>query len=84
MALLPKVGALIAIVPPFVLGRNVDLYVRHDWRRRGGILADSLRSQRDLLLFAASVGLATAVNFAPPALFQSVPESLGFLPPMAS
>ena len=45
-----------------------------------GILADSLRShKRDLLLFAAALGLATAVNFAPPTLFQSIPESLRIL-----
>jgi xanthine/uracil permease len=30
-----------------------------------GILADSLKSHRDLLLIAASLGLSTAVNFAP-------------------
>jgi len=30
-----------------------------------GILADSMRTQRDLLLLAASLGLSIAVNFAP-------------------
>lgn len=79
MALLPKVGALIAIVPPFVLGGTLIFMFGMIGAVGVGILADSLRSQRDLLLFAASVGLATAVNFAPPTLFQSVPESLRIL-----
>jgi uracil-xanthine permease len=79
MALLPKVGALIAIVPPFVLGGTLIFMFGMIGAVGVGILADSLRSQRDLLLFAASVGLATAVNFAPPTLFQSIPESLRIL-----
>jgi len=44
-----------------------------------GILTDSLRSHRDLLLLAASFGLATAVNFAPPTLLGSVPAELKIL-----
>lgn len=79
MALLPKVGALIAIVPPFVLGGTLIFMFGMIGAVGVGILADSLRSQRDLLLFAVSVGLATAVNFAPPTLFQSVPDSLHIL-----
>jgi xanthine/uracil permease len=44
-----------------------------------GILSDSLKSQRDLLLFAAAIGMSTAVNFAPPVLFEIVPPSLRIL-----
>ena len=36
-------------------------------------------SHRDLLLVAASLGLSTAINFAPPVLLQTVPESLRIL-----
>ena len=79
MALLPKVGALIAIVPPFVLGGTLIFMFAMIGAVGIGILADSLRSQRDLLLFAASLGLSTAVNFAPPAVFAAVPESLRIL-----
>ena len=65
MALLPKIGALIAIVPPFVLGGTLIFMFGMIGAVGVSILADSLRSQRDLLLFAASLGLSTAVNFAP-------------------
>jgi uracil-xanthine permease len=79
MALLPKIGALIAIVPPFVLGGTLIFMFGMIGAVGVGILADSLRSQRDLLLFAASLGLSTAVNFAPPTLFEVVPQSVRLL-----
>jgi uric acid permease len=44
-----------------------------------GILADSMKSQRDLLLLAASLGLAAAVDFAPPAIFDQFAPSLRIL-----
>lgn len=76
MALLPKIGALIAIVPPFVLGGTLIFMFGMIGAVGVSILSDSLRSQRDLLLFAAALGLSTAVNFAPPALFEAVPQSI--------
>jgi uracil-xanthine permease len=79
MAFLPKIGAVIAIVPPFVLGGTLIFMFGMIAAVGVGILADSLRNHRDLLLVAASVGLSTAVNFAPPALLQSVPDSLRIL-----
>jgi uracil-xanthine permease len=79
MALLPKVGAVIAIVPPFVLGGTLIFMFGMIAAVGVGILADSLRSHRDLLLLAASFGLATAVNFAPPSLLASVPPNLHIL-----
>jgi xanthine permease len=79
MALLPKVGAVIAVVPPFVLGGTLIFMFGMIGAVGIGILADSLKSQRDLLLFAAAIGLSTAVNFAPPALFEIVPPSLRIL-----
>jgi uracil-xanthine permease len=79
MALLPKVGAIIAIVPPFVLGGTLVFMFGMIGAAGVGILADSLRGQRDLLLFAASVGLSTAVNFAPPAFFEIVPPAIRIL-----
>jgi NCS2 family nucleobase:cation symporter-2 len=79
MALLPKIGALIAIVPPFVLGGTLIFMFGMIGAVGVSILADSLRSQRDLLLFAASLGLSTAVNFAPAALFEVFPQSVRIL-----
>jgi uracil-xanthine permease len=79
MAFFPKIGAIVALVPPFVLGGTLIFMFGMIAAVGIGILADSLRSHRDLLLVAASIGLATAVNFAPPALLQSVPDSLRIL-----
>ncbi len=79
MALVPKIGALIAIVPPFVLGGTLIFMFGMIAAVGVGILADSMKSQRDLLLLAASLGLAMAVDFAPPALFEALAPSLRVL-----
>ena len=79
MALMPKVGALIAIVPPFVLGGTLIFMFGMIGAVGVGILANSIRDQRDLLLVAAALGLSTAVNFAPPALFEPLPQSVRIL-----
>jgi len=79
MALLPKVGAMIAIVPPFVLGGTLIFMFGMIGAVGVSILAGSLKSQRDVLLFAASVGLSTAVNFAPPTFFEILPQSIRIL-----
>jgi uric acid transporter len=79
MALVPKVGAVIAIVPPFVLGGTLIFMFAMIAAVGAGILADSMKGQRDLLLLAASVGLAMAVNFAPAAVFENVTPSLRIL-----
>lgn len=79
MAFLPKIGALVAIVPPFVLGGTLIFMFGMIAAVGVGILADSLKSHRDLLLIAASLGLSTAVNFAPPAFLQEVPQLLRIL-----
>jgi uric acid transporter len=79
MALVPKVGAVIAIVPPFVLGGTLIFMFGMIAAVGAGILADSMKNQRDLLLLAASLGLAMAVNFAPPAIFENVTPSLRIL-----
>lgn len=79
MALLPKIGAVIAIVPPFVLGGTLIFMFAMIAAVGVGILADSMRTQRDLLLLAASLGLSIAVNFAPPTVFEMVPQSIRIL-----
>lgn len=79
MAFLPKIGAIVAIVPPFVLGGTLIFMFGMIAAIGVGILTDSLKSHRDLLLIAASLGVSTAVNFAPPVLLQAVPESLRIL-----
>ncbi|MGB6939035.1 MAG: solute carrier family 23 protein [Xanthobacteraceae bacterium] len=79
MAFMPKIGSVIGIVPPFVLGGTLIFMFGMIAAVDVGILADSLKSHRDLLLVAASLGLSSEMNFAPPALLQSVPDSLHIL-----
>jgi uracil-xanthine permease len=79
IALLPKVGAVIAIVPAFVLGGTMIFMFGMIAAVGIVILADSVRSQRELLLLAVSFGLATAINFGPSSLFASLPSALRIL-----
>jgi NCS2 family nucleobase:cation symporter-2 len=79
MALVPKIGALIAIIPPFVLGGTLIFMFAMIAAVGVGILADSMKNQRDLLVLAASLGLAMAVDFAPPALFDALAPSVRIL-----
>jgi xanthine/uracil permease len=44
-----------------------------------GILAGSMKTQRDVLLLAASIGLAMAVDFAPASIFEQLSPSLRIL-----
>jgi xanthine/uracil permease len=70
MALVPKIGLAIGIVPTFVLGGALIFMFGMIVVVGVSILAESLRSQRDLLIVAASVALSTTINFAPPAVFD--------------
>jgi uric acid transporter len=79
MALIPKVGAAIATVPPFVLGGTLIFMFAMIIAVGVQVLADSLKGQRDLLLLASSVGLAVAVDFSPPALFDGIAPALRIL-----
>ena len=79
MALVPKIGLAIAIVPTFVLGGTLIFMFGMIVVVGVSILAESLRSQRDLLIVAASVALSTTVSFAPPAVFDSFSSSIRLL-----
>jgi uracil-xanthine permease len=79
MALIPKIGLAIAVVPTFVLGGTLIFMFGMIVVVGVSILAESLRSQRDLLIVAASVALSTTINFAPPAVFDVLPPSVRLL-----
>jgi uracil-xanthine permease len=79
MALVPKIGLAIGIVPTFVLGGTLIFMFGMIVVVGVSILAESLRSQRDLLIVAASVALSTAINFAPPAVFNVFSPSVRLL-----
>ena len=76
MALVPKVGLAIGIVPTFVLGGTLIFMFGMIVVVGVSILAESLRSQRDLLIVAASVALSTTISFAPPAVFDAFSPSV--------
>jgi xanthine/uracil permease len=79
MALIPKIGLAIGIVPTFVLGGTLIFMFGMIVVVGVSILAESLRSQRDLLIVAASVALSTAISFAPPAVFDVFSPSVRLL-----
>jgi uracil-xanthine permease len=79
MALIPKIGLAIGVVPTFVLGGTLIFMFGMIVVVGVSILAESLRSQRDLLIVAASVALSTTINFAPPAVFDVLAPSVRLL-----
>jgi uracil-xanthine permease len=79
MALVPKIGLVLSIVPTFVLGGTLIFMFGMIVAVGVSILGESLRSQRDLLIVAASVALSTAINFAPPAVFDVFSPSVRLL-----
>lgn len=76
MALLPKVGAVIGIVPSFVLGGALIFMFAMIMAIGVGILAESMKGQRNALIVTTAVGLSTAINFLPASFFEMVPGSL--------
>jgi len=84
MALVPKIGLILSIVPTFVLGGTLIFMFGMIVVVGVNILGESLRSQRDLLIVAASVALSTAINFAPPAVFDVFSPSVRLWLPTAS
>jgi uracil-xanthine permease len=79
MALMPKIGLAIGVVPTFVLGGTLIFMFGMIVVVGVSILAESLRRQRDLLIVAASVALSTAINFAPAVVFDVFSPSVRLL-----
>ena len=79
IALIPKIGLAIGVVPTFVLGGTLIFMFGMIVVVGVSILTESLRSQRDLLIVAASVALSTTISFAPAAVFDIIPPSVRLL-----
>lgn len=79
MALVPKIGAAIAVVPPFVLGGMLIFMFGMIAAVGIGILAECMKTQRDVLVVAASIALSVAVDFAPPSIFEALSPSVRIL-----
>ena len=79
MAFLPKIGAIIGLVPPFVLGGTLVFMFGMIAVVGIKIISAAMTSQRDLLILAAAFGLSAVVNFAPPLAFEIFPPALRIL-----
>lgn len=79
MALVPKVGAIIALMPNAVLG-GVLLFMFGMVASVGvDIIGRNMTSRRDALILAASLGVGLGIQAAPPGTFEAVPQALRIL-----
>jgi xanthine permease len=79
MALVPKVGAIIALMPNAVLG-GVLLFMFGMVASVGvDIIGRNMTSRRDALILAAALGVGLGVQAAPPGAFDAVPHALRIL-----
>ena len=76
MALIPKIGAIIALLPGPVLGGAMIFIFGMIAAVGIDIIGSNMKSKRDALLFAASIGIALGITFAPPGAFDAVPAAL--------
>jgi len=79
MAMVPKVGAIIALMPNAVLG-GVLLFMFGMVASVGiDIIGRNMSSRRDALILAASLGVGLGIQAAPPGAFDAVPAALRIL-----
>jgi len=79
MALVPKVGAIIALMPNAVLG-GVLLFMFGMVASVGvDIIGRNMTSRRDALILAASLGVGLGIQAAPPGAFDAIPQALRIL-----
>ena len=79
MAFLPKVGAAVGVIQPFMLGGTLVFMFGMIVVVGIKIVSRSLEEQRDTLILAASVGLSTVVNLAPAQVFEVIPAAIRIL-----
>lgn len=79
MAMVPKVGALIALMPNAVLG-GVLLFMFGMVASVGvDIIGRNLTSRRDALILAASLAVGLGIQAAPPGAFDAIPPAIRIL-----
>jgi xanthine/uracil permease len=76
MAFVPKIGAILTIVPPFVIGGTLIFTFGMIVSVGIGILAGSMKGQRDAVLVAASIATSAAATFMPPQVVELITPSL--------
>jgi NCS2 family nucleobase:cation symporter-2 len=79
MALIPKVGAVIALMPAPVLG-GVLLFMFGMVASVGiDIIGNNMRTRRDAMIVAASLALGLGIQAAPPGAFDAIPPAIRIL-----
>jgi len=79
MAMVPKVGAIIALMPNAVLG-GVLLFMFGMVASVGvDIIGRNLSSRRDALILAASLAVGLGIQAAPPGAFDAIPQAFRIL-----
>lgn len=79
MAMVPKVGAIIALMPAAVLG-GVLLFMFGMVASVGiDIIGSNMRARRDAIIVAASLAVGLGIQAAPPGAFDAVPQALRIL-----
>ena len=76
MAFVPKVGAILTIVPPFVIGGTLIFTFGMIVSVGVGILGACMKDQRDAVLVAASIAMSAAATFMPPQMAEFITPSL--------
>lgn len=79
MAFFPKIGAVIGMVPPFLLGGTLVFMFGMIAVVGVKIIASAMVGQRETLILAASLGLSAVVNYAPATVFEFLPPGLRIL-----
>jgi len=79
MAFLPKIGAVVGMIPPFMLGGTLVFMFGMIVVVGIKIVSQALEEQRDVLILAASVGLSMVVNMAPAQVFEVFPATMRIL-----
>ena len=76
MALIPKIAAVISVIPAPVLGGTLVVMFAMVASVGVNIVKRHINTRRDALIFSASLGLALAITVAPAGSFDAVPAAL--------
>jgi uric acid transporter len=76
LAFFPKLGAIVGVIPTFLLGGTLLFMFGMILVVGIKILSTASLTHRDILLIAISVGLTMITNFAPSSVFETFPPSI--------
>ena len=79
MALVPKIGAILTMVPPFIIGGTLIFTFGMIVATGIGILANAMKGPRDAVLVAASVAMSATATFMPPQVLEIIAPALRFI-----